>query len=535
MSSFTARLVVAAGIAYLVLLYLAIPNTTYDVWGVLIVGPAAIMLGAGFVHFAFRGRFRHLRNIMYAGFAAKLVGTAFRYYVGFEAYEGGIDAARYHDYGVEAARAVWAGDLNILDIFPAGIGTAKMEGVAGLVYTFTGTSQMAGFVTFSLLAYIGIAYFVKAAVVAVPGLADRRYAVLCILAPSLVYWPSSIGKDAVMLLTIGIAAYALAQVMSGESVLRPLLAASAVLALEALIRPQIVGIFVAGAFPAVMMSLLRGGPAADAAELVRRRTLFIPILLAGALGLAILSSVTVNYLDPTTDLLNPADGDESTIDSIINETERRTAQAGSAFDPPDIGNPVMWPYAAVRTLTRPLPIEVSGIAQMFTALEMTIFLVLCLVSWRRLFNTPRLMMRNPYVLFAVITLFLLGLAFSSFANLAVLTRQKSIAFPFLLLLVCLPPLPPRRRGEDAIAAVATERARSSLVATTRRPVHDDAAEESADTLADGQNSSTSPIVSDQLGNGGMPSVHTPRQVRTGPPPGKRSTIDDIWGAPSRTV
>jgi len=145
------------------------------------------------------------------------------------------------------------------------------------------------------------------------------------------------------------------------------------------------------------------------------------------------------------------------------------------------------------------------------------------------------MMRNPYVLFAVITLFLLGLAFSSFANLAVLTRQKSIAFPFLLLLVCLPPLPPRRRGEDAIAAVATERARSSLVATTRRPVHDDAAEESADTLADGQNSSTSPIVSDQLGNGGMPSVHTPRQVRTGPPPGKRSTIDDIWGAPSRTV
>ena len=35
--------------------------------------------------------------------------------------------------------------------------------------------------------------------IAIPGLERRRYAVLCVLAPSLVYWPSSIGKDALLI------------------------------------------------------------------------------------------------------------------------------------------------------------------------------------------------------------------------------------------------------------------------------------------------------------------------------------------------
>jgi hypothetical protein len=38
-----------------------------------------------------------------------------------------------------------------------------------------------------------------------------------------------------------------------------------------------------------------------------------------------------------------------------------------------------------------------------------------------------------------------GLVYTSFANLGILTRQKSLLLPLLLLLPCLP-LPPERRG-----------------------------------------------------------------------------------------
>ena len=75
------------------------------------------------------------------------------------------------------------------------------------------------------------------------------------------------------------------------------------------------------------------------------------------------------------------------------------------------------------------------------------------------------------------TLFTAGLAFSSFANLGILTRQKSLILPLLLILPCLP----------------------------RKPAD--------------QKSSMSPSESFQFDNGGMPASFTDRQVNVGPPRG----------------
>ena len=60
-------------------------------------------------------------------------------------------------------------------------------------------------------------------------------------------------------------------------------------------------------------------------------------------------------------------------------------------------------------------------------------------------DIPKMVITYPYVTFAMTTLFLGGLAFSSFANLGILARQRSIVVPFLLLVVCVPPM--TRRGE----------------------------------------------------------------------------------------
>ena len=80
----------------------------------------------------FSGALADLRRIMYVGLGVKLVGAALRYWVGFDAYQGGIDAQRYHDYAVIAATDVWAGRANIISIFPAGTGTQFTEGVTAL-------------------------------------------------------------------------------------------------------------------------------------------------------------------------------------------------------------------------------------------------------------------------------------------------------------------------------------------------------------------------------------------------------------------
>ncbi|MGB0113967.1 MAG: hypothetical protein WBP59_12150, partial [Ilumatobacteraceae bacterium] len=87
--------IVLAGGGYLAVLGLAMTRTTYDEWGVLVVVPPLALLVAALIRHLFRGEHAAVAPILYAGIGAKLIGTALRYWVGFEAYQGGIDAQRY--------------------------------------------------------------------------------------------------------------------------------------------------------------------------------------------------------------------------------------------------------------------------------------------------------------------------------------------------------------------------------------------------------------------------------------------------------
>ncbi len=136
-------------------------------------------------------------------------------------------------------------------------------------------------------------------------------------------------------------------------------------------------------------------------------------------------------------------GDEETsvgsgITAILEETTRRSDTGGSNFPPIVVSGPKDWPFAVLRTLTRPMLNEARGLLQLLSAVEMGALIGLCALSWRRLFALPRSILTIPYVAFAVTTLFAAGLAYTSFANLGILTRQKSLVFPLLLLLPCLP-------------------------------------------------------------------------------------------------
>ena len=70
---------------------------------------------------------------------------------------------------------------------------------------------------------------------------------------------------------------------------------------------------------------------------------------------------------------------------------------------------------------------------------------MCL-AWRcrdRLRSLPRLIRTQPYVAFCLTYTLLFVVAFSSFANFGILTRQRVQVFPFVLVLLALPLVPGR--------------------------------------------------------------------------------------------
>lgn len=443
------RAVIVGACAYLLVLSLGMSRLSYDVWGVLVVLPPLAVLGYLGIRRTFSGELAGLANIMLVGFAAKGAGTMARYWVSFDAYGGATDAQRYHSRAVVAVDAYWHGNASLSSVLPGGTGTAFMERLTSFFYTFMGSSRLAAFYLFSFMSFWGVALFIRAACTAIPGLERRRYAMLCAFAPSLLYWPSSIGKEAWMMLCLGLASLGAALLVSRRGFVRAAVFLVAGIGGAALVRPHIGGLWLVGLMPALLVALLRGrGPRHIRGGGFADRLMLLLLTGIAVVAITAVGSATMRYLQPG--------GEENitsnSVTSILTETTRRTSEAGSNFQPLVITGPADWPYASLRTLVRPLLIEARGLAQLVSALELTLFGGLVLANLRRLAHLPRLVLTNPYVAFAMTVLFFGGLAYSSFANLGVLTRQKSLLFPMLLLVPCLPEHPAPSRKHPAVAS-----------------------------------------------------------------------------------
>jgi hypothetical protein len=426
------RLVLGGSIGYLVVLAWAIANLSYDLWGALVTAPVLVLIGFAVVSRMFRDDVV-LARLLCAGLVLKLAGGMARYWVSFDAYGGATDAARYHGYGARVASRVWSGEITPFEALPYGAGTAFFERFTGFVYMFTGSSRLAGFVVFAWIAYWGVIWFVKAAMVAVEGVAAARYAAYMVVAPSLVFWPASIGKEAYMLAALGLGTYGIARGLARRGFVVPVLLTVIGLGAAAFVRPHMSGVWIAGLIPALFVALVRGR-----GRRVRSRTRLgdlvavVVFLAVAVVALGVIARTTVDYLNPSTDEVSA-----TSVSDILAETTRRTSETGSTYVPPNVDSPTSWPYASLRTLLRPLPIEADSLGQLLAAAELMTLVVLCLVNWRGLLGLPKRIVTTPYVTFAMTTLFLGGLAYASFANLGVLTRQKSLVFPFMLLVPCL--------------------------------------------------------------------------------------------------
>ena len=415
---------VVLGTALLIGILLVAATGGSDATGVIVVGPALLLISLPII--SRRARLegdRRLFWLLLVALLVKFIGAAARYYVAYDVYGGVADAADYHDAGVRIAERFSAG------IFDTGLDSLSetnfIRFLTGVVYSFIGSTGLGGFFVFSWLGFWGLYAFYRAFCVAVPEGRSWGYAKLVFFLPTLVFWPSSIGKEAWMVFSLGIAALGAARILTGRT-WRGLAVAAVGLWAAAIVRPHVAGLLAVALATGFLFRRPR-----------RELRAFAP--LSKAVGLAALVVVAFLLLSRTDDFLKrSAIHTQSGVTGVLRQTTERTEQGGSSFAPSILESPTRAPVAVVTVLYRPFILEVHNPQAFAASIETGFLLVLTLIRWRSLVAVVRSLRRRPYVAMALVYTGLFVLAFSGFANFGLLARERAQLLPMFLVLVCLP-------------------------------------------------------------------------------------------------
>lgn len=374
-------------------------------------------------------------GVFVAGLALRVVGSTARLEVMDLVYSGVGDARMYFDYGRQYVSQIHDLDFRFLTAegSPTGQwwGTQFVRSVCAFVMLITNESFRGTFFVFSLFAFVGFTLCVLAFDEAT-GQDAIGHARWVWLLPSLWFWPSSIGKEALMLLAAGMAVYGYVG-KQGRS--RWVYCALAVV-LAGCIRPHVAAV--------VAMSIL-------VAESARPGPTFSVRRLG---GLLIAVVVVVFAVRAGLSQLGLEDADLDGLQEQFEYRSGQTAQGGSKIQV--ASGPTAIPMALITILMRPFPWEARGI-QFLSAAEIAMIWVLIAVRWRGARDLLRDWRQNSYVRFGLPFLLAMSLMYGlAFANLGIIARQRAIILPFLLTFLQRVPVL-NRNGQARPVAAATAR------------------------------------------------------------------------------
>ncbi len=260
-------------------------------------------------------------RLLFVAFAAKMAGALVRYAVTFEVYGGRADAGGYHGSGRRLAAAFWDGtwDRVLQQEVPELAGTEFIRLVTGAVYVVTGPTKLGGFLVFAWLGFWGLVCLFRAFRVAFPGGDHWRYGILLFFLPSLLYWPSSLGKESWMLFAIGVAVYGAALVLSHRSHGYVVLVLG--FAATAAVRPHVTLLLFVALFVGVLLR--------------RRSWRETRLGLLGRIaGLAVLVGIGTVVFAQTADFFNVDNLDQSSVEQVLDRASEQSAGGTSEFDAP---------------------------------------------------------------------------------------------------------------------------------------------------------------------------------------------------------
>lgn len=349
------------------------------------------------------------------GFIAKLGGTAARYYMVTTFYGLG-DSYRYYRTGIDLAAEWRLGSVPELT-GQGSLGTQVVEAFTGGLFAVITPDMLGGFLMFSIVAYMGQLLLYAAFRRHAQPHQLKPYAVLILLLPTYAFWPSSIGKDALVLLTLGLAAYSVSRALVSFQTRWLLILAAALVGLG-LIRIHIAGLVV-GAF--VLTALLAKVPSGGDGGVVLRRVL---TLAAGVAAAAVVISVFPDLFG--VDILSTQDRDGFTAD-VVRRTSSGTAASGGA-----VTSILDVPGAVSHALFSPYAFEATELQHYFAALETTGLLLLSLWLLPRIVGNLGKWRSNPYVVFCTFYTLAFSVAFSVVRNLGIIARQRGQVLAFFL-------------------------------------------------------------------------------------------------------
>lgn len=359
------------------------------------------------------------RRLVLAAVALRIVGSIARFDMIRLFYGGVADANRYFHEGLLQAKRMWSLDPQVLTYqFWFGgpgraWGTPVMEKVTGVVLTFVGPTMRGAYLVFSMLAFIGLYLIAVTVYRNRPGPGAVACAAWIFLWPSLWFWPSSIGKEAVTVLAIGLTVFGYA---GGVSRIRwvPFLAG---LGIAFALRPH-VGAVLGLATVAAYWLQTWGRPSPRK---------FVEMIAAAVLAAFLLLGMAAQF--------GIADPDLEGVQEFVAFRGGQTVAGGSSLG----GRPsgvLAIPLAFVNIWMRPFPWEAHNVMALFAAVEILLFWWLAWKyrKWLRL--ALKGWWRDRMLSFAAPLLFgytvMIGL---TFANLGIIARQRSPLFPFLFIIL----------------------------------------------------------------------------------------------------
>lgn len=371
------------------------------------------------------------RSLLWAAFWFAVLAPFAHVAVNALLYGSMLDAAEYHNHATSIAN-----DWRSLTLPGTGRGlpgTGFVDLFLGTVYVAIPDSIQAGALIFSFCSLAGRLLFLRVMLDFVSG---RALAVLggCLLfLPSLLYWPAIPGKDALMVLFLGLATYSTAKLLAFNR--KHVLVLVVGLLGAGLVRPHI------GAMMALSVLLAL---AVRAFSTVR-----LPVYLrARGWTLTVIGLLTAGaaFSFAAMQLLEYANIDKSPVAGIESFALSRSSVdygGGSSFDNVPVltrgDNPIegllALPHAVITAVLRPLPHEAPNVPGLLHSLESLglVILLALQVKGRGLLRARS----HPLLLLSVAFTVQYALAMSFVNNFGVIVRQRVQVIPFLILLAAI--------------------------------------------------------------------------------------------------
>jgi hypothetical protein len=433
-----AGIILIAG--FVVVLQIVAARNDYSVWRGLVFIPALVLVTIPLL--AWAGRLDpdpRFLGLLTAAFTLKFLGTAARYLLTMVLYEGESDAGVYHGHGARLSTSYRHGDFSADLEMERFVGTGFVRALTGVLYAVTGPSLYVGFAVFTWLGFWGLYFFYRAFQTAIPDGDHRRYALLVFFLPTMLYWPSSLGKDAWMTLGIGLTAFGAAKLLVGAwGWVLPLAAG---LGATALVRPHITVMLCAGITAALVLR-----------RSLRQASVLAPLVRGVVTAAAV--ALTMLLAGQAASFLGIEDLSGESVKSVTTDVGRNTSQGGSEFTAASVDSPLDFPWAAVTVLFRPFLFEVNSAQMLIAGLEGMFLIVLAVRAIPRLRGIGSRLRAQSYLIFCVVYISLFVYAFSSVGNFGILARQRVQVLPLMLVFLALPLLrrkeePPPEESESA--------------------------------------------------------------------------------------